>query len=583
MVNTRSSEGGVLSNPVPLETQVANLAKSVDRITQLLQALEARVNGGEGTSEKRETGGLNEDEQKIRLVSMHLFGKALNWHKHFMSKFGEVVTWEVYQIQVKKRFESVFEDPVVELKNLKQTISVQVYEDSFEELLNKVDLTDAYAISLFIRGLKEEIAYTVRMFKPTTLTDVFCLSKLQEANNLVSKGKHLSLTAGNKSKVVTNFNRGGGNYALGHKCSGQLYSLEVIGEGLSMEEDEEMQLTKDRVMSTYITTLINDLPLISLNALTGENSYRTMRVRAYVRRNVVHTLVDYGSTYNFLDWNTARKLGCKLKKICPLEVSMANRHVMSSLYECKDFFWEFQGVTYTTDVIILPLRGCEMVLGIQWLSTLGWIRCDFKNLVMEYTYNENKVVLRDTQQATIQWMQEAESSHSKDVEAMLKDFEPVFDVPKELSPKRTHDPRIPLVPNTPPVSIRPYKHPLSQKDAIELMVKELLESGVVRNSQSPFSSPIVIVKKKDGTWRMCVDYKQLNKATVKGKFPIPIVEELIDELSGYKFFSKLDLRSGYHQIRIEAGDVYKTAFRINEGHYEFLVMPFGLTKAPSTF
>ncbi|GJT89634.1 reverse transcriptase [Tanacetum coccineum] len=139
----------------------------------------------------------------------------------------------------------------------------------------------------------------------------------------------------------------------------------------------------------------------------------------------------------------------------------------------------------------------------------------------------------------------AGSSHSKDVKAVLKDFESVFDVPKELPPKRTHDHRISLMSNTPPVNIRPYKHPPSQKDAIELMVKELLDSGVIRNSQSPFSSPIVMVKKKDGTWRMCLDYRQLNKATVKDKIPIPIVEELIDELSGSKFFSKLDLRSGY--------------------------------------
>ncbi|GKC16531.1 reverse transcriptase [Tanacetum coccineum] len=231
---------------------------------------------------------------------------------------------------------------------------------------------------------------------------------------------------------------------------------------------------------------------------------------------------------------------------------------------------------------------------------------------MEYTYKDKKVVLRGTQQATVQSMEgkskqgkkfmnvelsamgvcvcratfmnmEAESSHSTDVKVVLEEFDSVFDVPKELPPKRTYNHRIPLVPNTPPVNIRPYKHPPSQKDAIELMVKELLESGVIRNSQSPFSSPIVMVKKKDGTWRMCVDYRQLKKATVKDKFPIPVVEELIDELSGSKFFSKLNLRSGYHQIRMEDSDVYKTTFRTHEGHYEFLVMPFGLTNAPSTF
>ncbi|XP_074299369.1 uncharacterized protein LOC141630448 [Silene latifolia] len=156
------------------------------------------------------------------------------------------------------------------------------------------------------------------------------------------------------------------------------------------------------------------------------------------------------------------------------------------------------------------------------------------------------------------------------LEEVLNEFSDLFEEPKTLPPHRAHDHNIHLKPGTSPINVRPYMYPVIQKDAIEQITKEMLENGVVQHNQSPFSSPVVLVKKKDGSWRLCVDYRELNKHTIKDKFPIPIIDELLDELQGSVIFSKIDLRASYWKIRMNEADVNKTAFRTHEGHYEFL-------------
>lgn len=150
--------------------------------------------------------------------------------------------------------------------------------------------------------------------------------------------------------------------------------------------------------------------------------------------------------------------------------------------------------------------------------------------------------------ALVNLMASTESSHNQEVNSLLQEFEDVFNKHSTLPPKRPYDHTIPLFPDAVPVNTKPYRYSPMNKDEIERQVIELLATGLISHSTSPFASPVLLVQKKDGTWRFCVDYWRLNSLTIKNRFPLPIIKEILDELAGTKFFTKLDTTAGYHQI-----------------------------------
>jgi hypothetical protein len=157
------------------------------------------------------------------------------------------------------------------------------------------------------------------------------------------------------------------------------------------------------------------------------------------------------------------------------------------------------------------------------------------------------------------------------------------ELPNELPPKREVDHKIEVVPGSEPPSKAPYR--LDQRELVELkkQLRELSSKGYICQSKSPYGAPVLFVEKKDGKLRMCVDYRALNKVTIKNNYPLPQIDDLFDRLAGAKYFSRIALKSGYYQICIAEDDTEKTAYRTRYGSYEFLVMPFGLCNAPSTF
>ncbi|XP_039053116.1 uncharacterized protein LOC120195059 [Hibiscus syriacus] len=173
----------------------------------------------------------------------------------------------------------------------------------------------------------------------------------------------------------------------------------------------------------------------------------------------------------------------------------------------------------------------------------------------------------------------------RNVKEVLRDFEDVMpgELTKELPPRRLVDHEIELIPGVKPPAKCPYRMSPPELAELRKQLDELLQAGFIRPSKSPFGAPVLFQRKHDGSLRLCVDYRALNKVTVRNKYPIPLIVDLLDQLSNAKYFTKLDLRSGYHQVRVAEGDEPKTTCVTRYGAFEFLVMRFGLTNAPATF
>ncbi|GKF87556.1 putative reverse transcriptase domain-containing protein, partial [Tanacetum coccineum] len=167
-------------------------------------------------------------------------------------------------------------------------------------------------------------------------------------------------------------------------------------------------------------------------------------------------------------------------------------------------------------------------------------------------------------------------------EKRLEDVSTVRDL-LGLPPTRQVEFQIDLVLGVAPVARAPYRLAPSEMEEMSTQLQELFDKGFIRPSSSPWGASILFVKKKDGSFRMCIDYRELNKLTVKNRYPLPRIDDLFDQLQGSSVYSKINLRPGYHQLRVRNEDILKTAFRTRYGHYEFQVMRFGLTNAPAMF
>jgi hypothetical protein len=161
----------------------------------------------------------------------------------------------------------------------------------------------------------------------------------------------------------------------------------------------------------------------------------------------------------------------------------------------------------------------------------------------------------------------SEATLPASIAQVLQELKEVFSTPNELPPHREYGHIIALLPGSVPVNSRPYRYSPMHKNEIEKQVRALLDYGLIETSTSPFASPVLLVQKKDGSWHFCVDYRRLNSITIKNKFPVPLIDEILDELAGAQYFTKLDFESRFHQLKMSLADEFKIAFKTHHGHY----------------
>lgn len=349
-------------------------------------------------------------------------------------------------------------------------------------------------------------------------------------------------------------------------------------------------------------------PSIEISSLEEIATTRPLTYKGTLNHAPMSILIDSGAMGNFISQQAADHFSFSLKSVPSIPIVFANgakgvcNKAATAAYLC------FQDHEERIDLRVVSLPHHDIILGKPWLEkwnpSINWQThvitfpqqtpvkiptAPKKTQISLISHQQlNQTLTADDQLLLCEISEEGliySNANDPRVKPILDDFPDVFpdELPLELPPNRPCDHRIRLEPGALPPWRPIYRMSPLELDAMKEELERLLKNGSIEPSVSPFGAPVIFVKKKDGSLRMCMDYRALNKITIKNRFPIPLIDDLLDRLHGAKIFSKIDLRWGYNQVRIHEDDIEKTAFRTRYGHYQFKVMPFGLTNAPATF
>ncbi|WVZ02838.1 hypothetical protein V8G54_023644 [Vigna mungo] len=498
----------------------------------------------------------------------------------WVQKNGMIPSWSIFLHALETRFApSYYEDPCGLLFKLTQSGTVNDYLTEFEQLASRVmGLPPSFLLSCFVSGLSPEIKREVLTLQPLTFTQAAALAKLQEdkfhyakrppasLSVLATPDFRFSVTASRAlffpSATHTFQDQLQETFSRGNVCVTTATKSSILATNARHETEVDSTTLSDSLAPPdpdplHAHDVQNELSSaqISFNAHSGLPAPEALRLLGRISKKQVTVLVDGGSTHNFIQDREAKFLNLPLQPTPTLKVMIDNGSVIKCHQFCPAVPISIQGHIFTVDLHVLPINGADVVLSIQWLKTLSPIVTDYSQMTMRFDREGRTVELSATSSSSPQDISAHQlkrlfqtnsvaayfhiqisptsfpsqpttatlPTHSHpQLSSLLHKYQSLFLFPTSLPPTRQTDHHIHLLPNSSPVTVRPYRYPHFQKCEIEKQIEEVLHIGLI--------------------------HPTLNSISVKDKFPLPTIDELLDELGGARWFSKLDLRQGFHQI-----------------------------------
>ncbi|XP_042044637.1 uncharacterized protein LOC121790506 [Salvia splendens] len=556
-------------------------------------------------------------EKRLGVAMVALAGPALPWYQLLRRRLP-ALTWDRFQQELMKRFgDKMALDSYEAFASTRHDGSLVEFVAAFEARLAQIgDLSDHQYLGFFLAALRPEVRMHMKAANITSYSDAVQMAlQLDQLAGTQPTGAatvgpapqmhqssqrptsytptSLSATGSNRppSRRFRNMSseeyrkhiaagtcfRCGLKFGPAHRCPPKTLNVFIIDNDEPLTDSSE-----DDTLNMEDVGLELKLSELSFNGL---DTSHTMKLFGNIDQEKVLIMVDSGASHCFISDQLATRLQLPITPTASYAVTLGDGSRVRTSGICHAVPLQLASELFSISCYVFPLRNIDIILGVTWLASLGDVTANWQRSSMIFSVQDRLVTIEGDPTLT----RKACSSHDINT---LDDGDSCWvlhsmmggDTPTEFG----FDPSLPpaarsqlhaLVEGFPSVIQQPTTLPPARHTDHRITLKPSSQPP----STSPYSSPVLLVRKKDGSWRFCVDYRELNKRTVPDKYPIPVIQELLDELHGSIWFSKLDLKAGYHQIRVAAPDVHKTAFRTHSGHYEFLVMPFGLTNAPATF